>query len=320
MEKLLLSLGSIALGLVLGQAIRRLEVRRQGRRDVSTPKYIAVLRNISLLALNPVIIAGVFWSVKLNDMRLASLPVLGLAALVMGGCLGILVSRIMKHDRKKTGAMFTSGSFTNLGTFGGIICFAFFGESSLAYVYMYKFFEEMYYFAAGYPIAKTFGIDKGEKGKVSFLKAFADPFILLPLIGVALGLGLGFSGIGRPVFYAGLNSVLIPVMTVTLVTAVGYSMRFSKIRDYLKECIAVSAIKFIITPAVIIAAACLLGLPELENGLIFKIVVVMSMLPPAFNSLIPPQLYGLDTDLANSCWLVGTGMLGIIAPLLLVVL
>jgi len=39
-------------------------------------------------------------------------------------------------------------------------------------------------------------------------------------------------------------------------------------------------------------------------------------MPPAFISLIPPQLYDLDTDLANSSWLVNTGALVAVVPAL----
>ena len=43
-------------------------------------------------------------------------------------------------------------------------------------------------------------------------------------------------------------------------------------------------------------------------------------MPVAFNALIPPSLYGLDLDMANSCWLISVlGMAGLL-PLLHVLL
>jgi len=39
----------------------------------------------------------------------------------------------------------------------------------------------------------------------------------------------------------------------------------------------------------------------------------------AFNALIPPSIYDLDLDLANSCWFVTTALLAIVLPALLFV-
>jgi len=43
-------------------------------------------------------------------------------------------------------------------------------------------------------------------------------------------------------------------------------------------------------------------------------------MPVAFNALIPPSIYDLDLDLANSCWFFTTALLIIILPLLLILL
>jgi predicted permease len=51
-----------------------------------------------------------------------------------------------------------------------------------------------------------------------------------------------------------------------------------------------------------------------------KVVIILSSMPVAFNALIPPSIYDLDLDLANSCWFFTTALLIIILPLLLIVL
>jgi hypothetical protein len=43
-------------------------------------------------------------------------------------------------------------------------------------------------------------------------------------------------------------------------------------------------------------------------------------MPVAFNALIPPSLYNLDLDLANSCWLVSTSLLIFVLPALYLVI
>ena len=39
-------------------------------------------------------------------------------------------------------------------------------------------------------------------------------------------------------------------------------------------------------------------------------------MPVAFNALVPPSIFGFDLDLANSAWIVTTGLLAVIVPVL----
>ena len=66
--------------------------------------------------------------------------------------------------------------------------------------------------------------------------------------------------------------------------------------------------------------AYLLGFGNIENGLPLKVVIILSSMPVAFSALIPPSIYDLDLDLANSCWFFTTALLIIILPLLLIIL
>jgi len=61
---------------------------------------------------------------------------------------------------------------------------------------------------------------------------------------------------------------------------------------------------------------CFLGLGQMENGLPLKVVLILSSMPVGFIAMVPPTLYDLDIDLANSCWLV-TNCLLLIEILLL---
>jgi predicted permease len=46
-------------------------------------------------------------------------------------------------------------------------------------------------------------------------------------------------------------------------------------------------------------------------------VLILSSMPVAFIALIPPSIYDLDLDCANSCWLISTIFLIVELPLLL---
>jgi predicted permease len=56
------------------------------------------------------------------------------------------------------------------------------------------------------------------------------------------------------------------------------------------------------------------------GGLPLKVVIILSAMPVAFNALIPPSIYELDLDLANSCWFFTTPLLIVVLPVRLFVL
>jgi len=244
-----------------------------------------------------------------------SLPFLGVGALVLGGLLGLAASRLLRHDRARTGAMFCSSCFTNLGSFGGLVSFLFFGEAGYVIVSLYRLFEEIAYFTVGFPVAKRYGAGSGEGPAGNpVLRILKDPYIMVYLVCILSGILLKLSGIGRPAFISSMNAVLVPVVSLILVITTGFNMRLGAIKGYLRECAAVGLVKFVVTPAVITALALLTGLGEADGGFALRVVFVLAAMPPAFYSLIPPQIYKLDGDLANSCWLFNSGVFLLLLP------
>jgi len=256
--------------------------------------------------------------IELNDPRIVTLPFLGMGAILLGGLLALWFSKLLQLERKRTGSLFTCGSFTNLGTMGGLVCYIFLGEIGFGLVYIYRLFEEFIYYTVGFPIAKLYGSASVEReGFLNQLRKLAsDAFILVSLCSLVLGSLFNLSGLKRPEFYQTVNSIFIPLGALLLIISIGLTMKISKVQDYLKECMAVSAIKFLIVPAVMTSLAFLLGYREMVGGHLIKVVILLSSMPVAFNALIPPSLYDLDVDLANSCWLFSTSLFIIILPVL----
>ena len=315
--KFIFSIGLIVCGLLLGQRLRTIVMNKTIKESASVSKYMVIIQRIALLGINPIVTLGAFWGIKLNDVKFIALPILGVAAISIGGILGYTASKNLKHKRKQIGSMFVSGAFTNMGNFGGLICFTFFGEMSYAYVSMYKMFEEILYFLIGYPIAKLYGSSKEEENKKNpLLRIATDPFVYVYFSSMVLGWLLNISGTLRPIAYHKLNQILIPLSSILLITSVGYNMRIKAISGYIKECFTIASIKFVIIPVTITSIAYFIGLGSIEDGLLLKVVLVLSAMPPAFNSLIPPQIYNLDADLANSCWLFCNGLLIVVIPVL----
>ncbi len=316
------SFGIIIFGLSLGYILQMAIVQGKLALPISIERLRKFLQKFALLVLNPVAIIGAVWVVAISSVKLVTIPFVGLLALCLGGLLSLGVASVMKLEPRKKGALFGCGSYTNIGSIGALICFVFLGEPGFALVPLYKIFEEVYYYSVGFPIAKYYSAVEAEKeatGKQLF-DLLKDPFIIVAVSSLIIGGLLNFSGLQRPEIYASINAIFIPLATVILLVSIGLALKFRKVKDYAKECISVSVIKFAIVPVTVTSVAFLLGYRDISGGLPLKVVLVLSSMPVAFNALIPPSIYDLDLDLANSCWFVTTSLLVFVLPVLLFVI
>lgn len=317
-NNLIISLGIIFFGLIVGYIIQQLEQRRVIRLSISLEKLRKLLQKIGLLFFMPISFIGALWIIKIEDIKIVALPFLGIFALIAGGVLALAAARFLRLKRKDTGSMFTCGSFTNIGSIGGLICYLFLGEEGFALVPIYKLFEQVIYYAIGFPIAKSFSNDNIKKENIisQLKKVFTDIFVIVALVSIIIGTFLNLSGIERPIFYKNINAIFIPTGTAILLVSIGLAMKFGKVKNYIKESISVSIIKFILVPSIISTIAFFLGYGKIGEGLPLKVVIILSSMPVAFSALIPASIYDLNLDLANSCWLVSTLSLIVILPLL----
>ena len=318
MSKFLFSFGVIAFGLFLGYAIQVLV----GRGILPLPMEMERLRKLilksALVTLLPVTVIGAVWSIRITDPRIATLPFLGGFALSLGGMSALVISRMLRLGRSKTGSLFVCGSFTNLGAIGGLICYVFLGETGFGFVPIYRLFEEFLYYLVGFPVAKLYGSEVKEEEAFSnrLRKLALDPLIRVSVSSLLIGGILNLSGVRRPDLYQTVNSILIPLTSIVFLVPLGMVMNVRRVQHYFRECLLVSMIKFLIVPGVVTFLALLLGYRHIGGGLLLKVVVILSSMPVAFMALIPPSLYDLDIDLANSCWLFTTTMLVIVLPVL----
>ncbi|MEX1030264.1 MAG: hypothetical protein WDZ91_09510 [Paenibacillaceae bacterium] len=311
-EKIALSLAIIVLGILVGKVLSRLSQGKWSGSVVTVEKWLNGMTMIALLALGPLILIGVFWIVDIRQMNLYYLPIIGILCLVLGGLFAIGFAKVLKLDRKRTGSMFVSGTFYNWGSFGMLFCFMILGQQSLVYVVMVRIFEELIYYTIAFPMAKAYGIkqqeDQGQK--LARIRILADPFILTALLAILIGGILNFSPLGRPGLYEMFINIVVPLSILLLIIPIGYRMQFMAVQDYLKESFSISIVRFIMVPICIIPLAYGLGLGNLHDGMVLRTILILSAMPPAFMSLIPPKLYGLDVNLAMSGFKQTMGIIG----------
>lgn len=316
MEKLIYSLGLILSGIALGYTIQVLEKSGVWSLPVSIKTLRKILQKIGLLFLMPISFFAAVWVVPFSDIRIAFLPLIGVFSIMIGGLLGLGLAILMQKQSQQKGVLFCCGSFTNIGAIGGLICFMFLGEPGFALIALYKMFEEIVYYTIGFPLARFYSGDSDRHQ--SFGKRMAgvvtDPLVFTVLSAFFIGLFLNLSNIPRPMTFKTVTAFSIPAGTFILIVSIGLGMSFSKVGASVKESLGICLIKFALIPLFSCSLAYFSGLHLIANGLPFKVVLILSSMPVAFNAIVAASIYDLDLDLANSCWLVSTASLIIIIP------
>ena len=317
MGRLLFSISLVVFGIGVGYIIQVLVKKGAFRLPIEDTRKR--LQKAALLFFNPVAILGATWVADIRHIKIAALPFMGFTALVTGGCLAYAASRVLRLNRKQTGAYIVCGGFTNIGSLGALFCFMFLGEQGFALVPFYKLFEESLYYAVGFPVAKSYSNDLTETPSFwQRLKgAVTDIFVLVAVSSIAIGLILNVCAVPRPTAYAAVNAVFIPLAALLLLISIGMAMRFGSVKTFFVPGLIVALIKFAIVPAMIVGLGFLLGLDRIDNGLPLKVVLILASMPVGFIAMVPPTIYDLDIDLANACWLITNFLLLLQVPFLL---
>lgn len=302
--------------LAAGYLIRVSVDRRILRLPLSLPKIRKILQTVALLFFIPLTFLGAVWIVDLQNLKILALPFIEVFAIVFGGTLAYGFARAQRLNRRQTGPYIITGAFGNVGSIGGLICYMFLGEAAFALVGLYKLFEELMYFAFALPLVKSFSLDREVKDSLGarFKKIIADPFVLVPLGGLAAGLILNLTGVPRPQFYARVNSIFIPTIPTLLLLSIGMAMQFSSVRTYIWKSAIIVVVKQVMVPAAAVGIALALGYRTIAGGLPLKVVLILSCMPVAFIAMVPPTIYDLDVDLANSNWLLTNSLLLLLVP------
>lgn len=320
MERLLLTLAIIFVSLGAGYACRRAaeagtipwgcSAMENARRKMQILAVYALIPFSAMLSL---------WGLPKPDPRLVALPVLGLAAWVLGGALALAAARQLRLDRPQTGSLYCCGTFTNIGAVGGLTSLLFLGENSIALVALYRLCEELYYFSISFPIARWYSPQNTETS-LSFRAFRLDPVLCVILCALGAGFLLNLLEVPRPEFCGPLASGTMIAATTIFLFAIGLSLRLSRLSRHLAPSLAVCAIKFVAVPLVVISLAAAIGFGDMDGGLPLRVVAILAAMPVAMTALVPPTLFHLDVDLANACWIFSTLGLVAVLPLLMLLL
>lgn len=310
------------LGTSSGYLFQKISVQKKWLKTDSQKKVSIFLQKLAMLWLISITYVGSLWIFQFESLlQIVTMPFLGVFSTIIGGYLAIVMATRYGYNQVDIGSIFTCGYFANF-TFGGMICFFILGEEGYALVPIFTFFMRFLYFGFGFPLAHNYGDSQSDQKNLreKVLEAVRDPFFYIGIGTMLFGLILNASSFQRPVGYTKLNEILIPLTNFILFFSIGLNLKFSRLTGYVRECIYISLIKFIVVPASVLLVAWLLGYHAMSQGLPLKVSLILAAMPVAFNSVITANIYHLNTDLTTSCWFFTTLEMLVILPFFMLVI
>jgi len=283
-------------------------------RDVSG----AVMRG-TWLTLEPVATAIAFWSLDLRKVAdLAAAPVLGSLWMVAMLAPAAATASALRLEQPRRGNFLVAAMFSNNGiTLGSFLCLILFGIEGQAVATLFVLGFMPLLLSVGFGIgrrsARAAGLDAGGGESFGLLRA-------VPYAAMGLGLALNAAGAARPAFTLPLNRAVVFVDVAVYSFAIGTLFDLRSVRRFLRECLAMSGLKFAVSPAIgivlFLAASLFLHL----SPLLLKVMIVQCAMPVAIMSVVVSRFCRLDMQLAAACWVFTTLAVSGIVPVLAYVL
>lgn len=310
----------MVLPVVGGFVLWRAVLRRLEGGDALAGRLARASSRFAIGAVIPFMVVLVFWTAALPVGKALALPVLGMLVHVLGGVAGWAFARSSGYGRPVRGACFLAGASSNVLTFGGIVAVLLLstpadphGERALSEMQLWRVLEAPFYYVLAWPVAAILAApQEGRMGwGATFRKSF-QPLTLLPIGGLALGIGLNAAGVARPLALDGVAGQLVRANIVLLGITVGLTLRKAAVGERLACCLGIAAVKFALLPVVAVGASWLLGFRDLT----LQVIAVCAAMPVAFMAVVGANLVRLDEEVLGSLWLFTTAAMVVVVPIL----
>jgi predicted permease len=292
-------------------------VRHSGllKKDISQQ----VMRGTWLL-LEPVIIVISFWSLDLKQVAdLAAAPILGSVWMVAMLGPGALVASRLRLRHPQRGNFLLATMFSNNGiTLGGSLCMVLFGvEAGLPMAMLFTLGFMPLLLTVGFGIARRSAKHAalaagGSAARVPRLGMLR----LVPYGAMAAGLALNIVAARQPRFAPVLVRYVVFGDVVIYSFAIGTLFALGSVRRFLRECVVISCLKFLLSP--LVGLAIFFAVSQLADlsPLLLQVTIVQCAMPVAIMSVVLSRFCSLDTQLAAACWVFTTLAVAPIVPLL----
>jgi len=284
------------------------------------PEHLAKkIMTAVLVSFNWLIALFVIWRMQLSR-QLIWLPIVGLCLMLTSTALSIGLFSFLKLDRRSRLALILAGGMSNIGYTGGaFICYALFGAVGLALANIYFLLYLPTLYLIFLPLLKVRELRLKDSNAGFTLKQVLDPRCLaIPAIITAIILNL--TNVKTPDFVLKFHIIDIFVYTASSLSffAIGLRVKLSRLKNYINLYFPLAAVKFILTPAAALLIIWLLALTGRNlDGLVEKVIIVLSATPSAVLMVTMSIVFDLDGPLASALWVVTTATFAaIVVPVL----
>lgn len=269
-----------------------------------------MLLKLNIRVVSTVLALGSFWLMSINT-KFLSMPVYGILVCLIPGFLSYPLSRHLKNPCSE-GSFLLTGYLSNIGTLVGLCCFVLYGELGFAYVQAVAIFQNIFTLLICIPMAGYYKqLANAKASSIRFRPQWREIFISwnqMALIGVIIGFFLSINNVPRPAGFSIVFDSLVHIGAWIGMLPIGFLIKFSAVRIYLREALVMLPIKFVILPVLTYIAFNLIS----DDKIFINTMTLLGAAPAAINSIAISQLYKLNTDMATAIFMVTTAVFFII--------
>jgi len=266
-SRLILMVSVIVGALAVGYAARKLRLLP----DSLSPK----ITRAAMRYVQPPLLVLLIWGLQAPGWRVALLPVIAAANMVLMWPLGAAGGRLMGLRRPQAGSFTLSCMYSNMGlTYGAFVCYILLGEQGAALGMIWCLAFMPMFYTLGFAVARRYGQEGKRTVRGMLLDAMREPESRNPLLGLALGALLYAVGPTRPAFAAEVVDACVPLSTAIYLFAIGLSLRLTSVVTYRRECAAIGAAKFLVVPLLGLGMAWLAGYWAMADRSLLQVVFI----------------------------------------------
>lgn len=259
-----------------------------------------------LVTFNWLIALFVIWRMQLSR-QLIWLPIVGLCLMLTSTALSIGLFSFLKLDRRSQLTLILAGGLSNIGYTGGaFVCYALFGAVGLALANIYLLLYLPTLYLVFLPLLKVRELRLKDSNAAFTLSQVLDPRCLaIPAVITAIILNL--TNVKPPDFVSKFHIIdaFVYIASSLSFFAIGLRVKLSRLKNYINLYFPLAAVKFILTPAAAFLIIWLLALTGRNlDGLVEKVIIVLSATPSAVLMVTMSNVFDLDGPLASALWVV----------------
>lgn len=259
------------------------------RRIKMLDRPFSILRVLTIWIILPLIAFVYVGSITVGELRVLSGSVI-LAVMGVGACFFLSCALALHMAKEDALSLILNSSFMNVAHLGLPVVYSKLGEEYITPAVIYGISVAILNLFIG-TLLMYLSSTRESRLREIFFQTFTFPAVSLLLV------ALLFVYFRAPIpsdlrnFF---DERVSPIFFILLLLQVGYHLKVSQPRKYMRLILATGVLRLVVCPLVTLFCGRILALsPE---GAVMKSSLLLSMMPPASFNLILVQSFGLDTE------------------------